>query len=137
MGRRKSAPKTAGAGDLTPAQLELMQVVWERGEATAAEVHGALAARRPLAPTTVLTLLRRLEERGWLTHRVEGRAHVYRAARDRGRTLRAILRKLRDVAFGGSTESLLASLLDAGDVSPEEIRRLEKRLADHEKGGGA
>ncbi len=122
-------------GDLTPAQLELMQLVWERGEVSASDAHEALAARRPVAPTTVMTLLQRLERRGWLVHRVEGRAHVYRAAKDKQRSVGAILRRLRDVAFGGSIESLVASLLDAGDVSADEIRRLKKRLADHEKGG--
>ena len=125
------------AGDLTPAQLELMHLVWERGEISAADAHAALSARRPVAPTTVMTLLQRLEKRGWLAHRVEGRAHVYRAAKDRKRSLGAILRRLRDVAFGGSTESLVASLLDAGDVSADEIRRLKKRLADLEKGGSS
>jgi predicted transcriptional regulator len=141
MARRKARRRgedgdEAGVGDLTPAQLEIMQVVWERGEATAAQVHEELGRRRPVARTTVLTLVQRLEKRGWLVHRSEGRTHVYRAAGDRQRSLGAILRRLRDVAFGGSTESLLASLLDAGDVSREEIRRLKKRLADHEKGGG-
>lgn len=124
-------------GDLTPAQLELMQLVWERGEVSASDAHEALAARRPVAPTTVMTLLQRLEKRGWLVHRVEGRAHVYRAAKDKQRSVGAILRRLRDVAFGGSIESLVASLLDAGDVSADEIRRLKKRLADHEKGGAS
>jgi BlaI family penicillinase repressor len=122
------------AGDLTPAQLELMQLVWERGELSASDAHAALAQRRPVAPTTVMTLLQRLEKRGWLAHRVEGRAHVYRAARDRSRSVGAILRRLRDVAFGGSTAGLMSSLLDAGDVTADEIRRLKKRLAEFEKG---
>ncbi len=129
-----AAPR-ARLGYLTPAQLEVMDLVWARGESTAAEVHAALLARRPLAPTTVLTLLRRLEARGWLVHRVEGRAHVYRATRDRARSVAAILRRLRDVAFGGSTEGLVATLLDAGEVTPEEIRRLRRRLERIEKGG--
>jgi BlaI family penicillinase repressor len=125
---------------LTPSQLELMQLVWERKEVRAAEVQEALSKKRPssrgpVALTTVLTLLQRLEARGWLTHRVEGRAHVYRAKRDRAKSVGAILARLKDVAFGGSTERLVATLLDAGDVTPEEIRRLKKRLADLEKGG--
>ena len=132
----KSSRRDA-AGDLTPAQLELMQLVWERGEISAGDAHEALSAKRPVAPTTVMTLLQRLEKRGWLAHRVVGRAHVYRATKDRKRSIGAILSRLRDVAFGGSTESLVASLLDAGDVSAEEIRRLKKRLADLEKGGAS
>ncbi len=123
-----------GSGDLTPSQLEVMNLVWERGEATAADVHAALSARRPVAPTTVSTLLRRLEARGWLSRRTDGRAHVYRATRDRARSVGAILARLRDVAFGGSTEGLVATLLDAGGVTPEEIRRLKRRLSSMEKG---
>ena len=123
-------------GELTAGQLELMDLVWERGEVSAADAHAALAARRPVAPTTVLTTLRRLEARGFLVHRVVGRAHLWRATRDRRSSLGAILRRLRDVAFGGSTEGLVAHLLDAGDVTPDEVRRLRRRLARHGKKGG-
>jgi predicted transcriptional regulator len=131
---KRGPRRGAGEGDLTPAQLELMDLVWERGEVSAADAHATLRARRPVAPTTVLTLLRRLEKRGFLAHRVVGRAHLYRATRDRASSLGALLRRLRDVAFRGSTEGLVAHLLDAGDVSPEELRRLRRRLADREKG---
>lgn len=124
-------------GDLTPAQLELMQLVWERGEISAIDAHAALASKRSVAPTTVMTLLQRLEKRGWLAHRVLGRAHVYRATRDRKRSIGAILTRLRDVVFGGSTESLVASLLDVGDISADEIRRLKKRLSELGEGGAS
>ncbi len=115
--------------------MALMRLVWERGELRAADARHAVSAKRPMALTTVLTLLHRLEKRGFLTHRVEGRTHVYRALRDRQTSVRAILRRVRDLAFGGSTEGLVASLLDAGDVSADELRRLRARLDDLEKGG--
>jgi BlaI family penicillinase repressor len=133
--RRARAGGRTEVGDLTPIQMTLMQLVWARGELRAAEARDALSKDRPVALTTVLTLLQRLEKRGWLTHRVEGRTHVYRALRDRKAAVGAIVRRLRDLAFGGSTESLLASLLDVGDVSAEEIARLRARLDDLEKGG--
>lgn len=122
-------------GDLTTVQMALMRLAWERGEIRAADAREAVSARRPMALTTVLTLLHRLEKRGWLTHRVEGRTHVFRALRDRETAVRAILRRVRDLAFGGSTEGLVTSLLDAGDVSADELRRLRARLDDLEKGG--
>src|ERR1700741_3105556 len=100
MAKRRSRPRVP-EGDLTPAQLELMDLVWERGELSAVDAHAALRTRRPVAPTTVLTLLRRLEKRGFLVHRVDGRAHLYRATRDRASSLGALLRRLRDVAFRG------------------------------------
>jgi len=65
---------------LTSLQLDVMRVLWARGEATATEVHADLAPGRRLAPTTVATLLRRLERRGLLAHRTEGRQFVYRPA---------------------------------------------------------
>lgn len=122
-------------GDLTEVQLTLMRLVWERGEVRATEAQEALSRVRPVALTTVLTLLQRLEKRRWLAHRVEGRTHVWRALRDRTTSVGAIVRRVRDLAFGGSTEGLLASLLDAGDVTADEIRRLRARLDAHEKGG--
>ena len=130
---KRERRRAAAAGPLTSAQLELMDVVWERGEVSAAQAHEVLSAKRPVAPTTVLTLLQRLEKRGWLARRVEGRAHLYRATRSREGSVGAILRRLRDVAFGGSTAGLVASLLDAGDVSAEEIARLRKRLSEIER----
>jgi len=122
-------------GDLTAVQMALMRLVWERGELRAADARNAVSAKRPMALTTVLTLLHRLEKRGWLTHRIEGRTHVYRALRDRETSVRAILGRLRDLAFGGSTEGLVASLLDEGDVTTDELRRLRARIEALEKGG--
>lgn len=129
---RRRSPEPVG--DLTAVQMRLMRLVWERGEIRAAEAVEALSREHPVALTTALTLLQRLEKRGWLTHRVEGRTHVYRALRDRETSVGAIVRRLRDLAFGGSTEGLLSSLLDAGEVTPDELRRLRARLDAHEKG---
>jgi len=134
----KRRPRGGGrdeVGDLTAVQLTLMRLAWERGELRAADAREALSTQHPMALTTVLTHLHRLEKRGWLAHRVEGRTHVYRALRDRESSVRAIARRLRDLAFGGSTDGLFASLLDAGDVSADELRRLRARLDAFEKGG--
>jgi predicted transcriptional regulator len=124
--------------ELTPLQLEIMDVVWEHGEATVAQVRRRLAKRRPVARTTVLTLLGRLADRGWLARRSEGRTFRYRAARDRRRSLGSILRRLRDTAFGGSAEGLVAALIDEG-VGAEELRRIRRRLQEaeaRERSGG-
>ena len=64
---------------LTDAQREIMEIVWERGEATVSEVRDALAQRRQLARNTVQTMIVRLEEKGWLKHREQGRTFVYSA----------------------------------------------------------
>ena len=121
-------------GDLTLAQWEVLALVWERGEVTVADAHEALAARRRVAPTTVLTHLVRLEKRGLLVHRTEGRAHVWRAARDKGPLVGSLLARLRDLLFRGSTDGLVATLLDAAPVSDAELTRL-RALVRRTKGG--
>jgi predicted transcriptional regulator len=124
---------TAGVSEpessLTLAQLALMDLVWDHGEITAAQARRLLSAKRPVARTTVLTLLSRLEERGWLRHRAEGRTFWYCAARDRASSVGGLLRALRDTAFDGSTEGLVAALVSQRDVSAEEIRRIRRLLA--------
>jgi predicted transcriptional regulator len=72
-------PKTLHVPRLTPPQLAILKVLWERSEATVVEIQQALRAERPLAATTIATLLSRLEKRGLLTYRTEGRQYVYRA----------------------------------------------------------
>ncbi len=119
----------APVAGLTLAQLELMNLVWTHGEITAAQARRLLARKRPVARTTVVTLLTRLEERGWLAHREEGRTFWYRATRDRDASVGGLLKGLRDAAFGGSTEGLVAALVSHGEVSPEEIRRIRRFLA--------
>src|SRR5688500_9796398 len=90
---------------LSEGQMEIMNVVWDhagRGGATVGAVWEALSARRRVARTTVQTLLTRLEEKGWLTHRVEGAAFRYVPRRPRETTLRQVVRRLVDTAFVGS-----------------------------------
>jgi predicted transcriptional regulator len=110
-----------------------MNLVWEHGEITVAEARRLLARRRPVARTTVLTLLGRLEERGWLAHRSDGRTFLYRATRGRKASVGAILRRLRDTVFGGSAQGLVATLVEEGGVSPEEVRRIRRYLAGLER----
>jgi predicted transcriptional regulator len=71
--------KQPHAPRLTPPQLQILRVLWERAEATVVEIHQALRAERPLAATTIATLLSRLEKRGLVAYRTEGRQYVYRA----------------------------------------------------------
>ena len=91
---------------LSEAQMEIMNVVWERGEATVADVWKALAARRRVARSTVLTMITRLEEKGWLCCDEAGHAFRYRAAVPREATLGEMVRRLVDTAFAGSAEEI-------------------------------
>jgi BlaI family transcriptional regulator, penicillinase repressor len=113
---------------LSEAQMEIMNVVWNRGEATVADVWKALGSRRKLARSTVLTMLMRLQEKGWLCCDEEGHAFRYRAAVPREATLGEMVRRLVDTAFGGSAEGLVMALLHDRGVSKEEAKRIKKMI---------
>jgi BlaI family transcriptional regulator, penicillinase repressor len=113
---------------LSEAQLDIMRVVWDRGEVTVADVWKAVAARRKVARSTVLTMIARLVEKGWLCCDEEGHAFRYRAAVPREATLGTVVRRLVDTAFGGSAEGLVMALLHGRGVSKEEARRIKKMI---------
>ncbi len=109
---------------LSEAQTEIMNVVWEQGEATLAQVCNALALRRELARNTVQTQLTRLVEKGWLLHRAEGKAFYYRATVRREDARSRVVKRLVDAVFGGSAEGLVMTLLDGRKLSREEADRI-------------
>lgn len=113
---------------LSEAQLEIMNIVWDQGEATVAEVWKALGARRKVARNTVLTMLTRLEEKGWLCRDEEGHAFRYKAAVPREATLGTMIRRLVDTAFGGSAEGLVMALLHDRGISQEEARKIRAMI---------
>ena len=120
-------PRNAQPG-LTPAQLEIMNFFWERGEMGVAQVWGLLSARRSVARNTVQTTLTRLVEKGWLRARAEGNAFYFRPARARQSTLRKIVDQLVDTAFAGSTTGLIMTLLEDRRLSPEEAQRIRELI---------
>jgi BlaI family transcriptional regulator, penicillinase repressor len=121
---------------LSEAQLEIMNIVWDRGEVTVGEIWHELASRRPVARNTVQTLVSRLEEKGWLAHSGEAAVFRYRALHPRKATLRHLLRRLVDTAFGGSTEGLVMTLLDEQPLTPEEAQRIRALVEQAERAGG-
>lgn len=127
-------PDPAPLPPLSEAQMEIMNVVWDRGEATVADVWRVLSARRKVARSTVLTVITRLEEKGWLSRNEEGHAFRYRAAVPREATLGTMVRRLIDTAFGGSAEGLVMALLHGRGVSKEEAREIKKMIDRAERG---
>jgi predicted transcriptional regulator len=109
-------------------EMDLMEVLWERGSATAAEVRGALEDE--LAYNTVLTILRRMEEKGFVGHEEEGRAHRYRPLIEREQVRRSALRRVLNRVFAGSPELLLSHLVAERKLSEGEIRRLRQVLKE-------
>lgn len=113
---------------LAEREAELMEVLWERGPATVSEVRDKL--QDELAYTTVLTILRKLEAKGYVGHEEEGRAHRYRplVARDAARS--SALRDLSFKFFKGSTALLLTHLVSDEALSDDEIRRIRRLLSE-------
>lgn len=122
--------------DLSPAQREIMDVVWERGEVNAREVRRVLARTRDVARNTVRTLLERMEGKGWLTHRTEGRTFLYAAARPRHDTVGQKVREIVDTVCGGSPEALVAALIDYRGLRPDELQRIRQLLDAAQAGAG-
>jgi BlaI family penicillinase repressor len=112
----------------TQRELDVMSVLWDRGPSTVAEVRKALDDE--LAYTTVLTVLRILEEKGYVGHTTEGRAHRYSPLVERAAAGESALRRLTDRLFGGSRELLLTRLVDDEDLSESELRRMRDLLAE-------
>jgi predicted transcriptional regulator len=117
----------------TDRELDVMAVLWDRGPSTVADVRERLAD--DLAYTTVLTILRTLEEKGHVAHEEEGRAYRYRALVERGEARGSALDRLRVKLFSGSTELLLAHLVADQELSEGELERMRK-LLDERLGGG-
>ena len=118
-------PRDVALSDL---QLDLMRVLWQRGEASTAEVADALAGSRSLAHTTVATLLTRLEKRGLLAMRRDGRQLVYRALVEEGEVRRSMVGGLLDSLFGGDPGALLAHLLHEREIAPGDLERARALL---------
>lgn len=114
----------APAPALSAAQMEVMEVVWDRGEATVGQVWRALSERRPIARNTVQTTVVRLERKGWLSHREEGGTFHYTAARPRGAAVGGLVRRLLDTAFAGSVSGLVMALLEDHRLTDDEAARL-------------
>lgn len=116
-------------------ELDVMTVLWQSSSGTVTEVLEALGT--PLAYTTVLTILRNLEAKGFVRRKEEGRAHRYfPKVKQRAEQKRA-LRRLIDTLFLGSPEALLAQLVDDHDLSPDELRRIARRIASVSDEGSA
>jgi predicted transcriptional regulator len=118
---------------LSGPQLEIMKVVWRLGEATVRDVYEDLRIRRPVAYTTVMTTMKNMEARGHLRKRTEGRAFVYAASIPESRMLRRIVRDFIDRVFNGSTEPLLAHLVEERRLSEKDLEEIGKMIREKGK----
>ena len=116
---------------LTPLELEIMQVLWEHGASTAAEVQPKL--KGDLAYTTVQTMLTVLLKKDKVTREPDGRAHRYRAAVSKDRASGGALKDMVKRMFGGSPEALLMAMVDTRQISAEQLTRIAEKLNAQDK----
>ena len=114
---------------LTPAELRLMRILWMRGESAVADIAAAAADESPLAYTSVLTTVRILEQKGYVTHRQQGRAFLYSPCVAEDDASRSEIRHVLERFFGNSRERLVLSLLGDDELTPAELKRLKERIA--------
>lgn len=124
---------------LTAAELRLMKIFWQRGECAVTDLVAAMPEEEPLAYNSVLTTVRILEQKGYVDHRQEGRAFVYRACVAEQEASRSEVRHVMSRFFGNSRERLLLSLLVDEEITPEELKRLKEAIknAPDDAAGGA
>ncbi len=114
---------------LSPSETEILRLVWQLDKATVQDVCNKLPARRKIAYATVQTLLRRLEKKGYLKHRIRGKAHVFFAAVKSENVIKRSVNDFLDRLFGGDPVPLMQYLAEHGKIDAGDIEKL-KRLAD-------
>jgi len=113
---------------LSPAETEILRLVWQIGKATVQEVCGRLPANRRIAYATVQTLLRRLEKKGYVRHRRKGKAHVFRPAVRREDVIQRTVGDFVERLFGGDPVPLMLHLADHADLDAADVKRLKKLI---------
>lgn len=114
---------------LSDLENQVMRIVWEKAPATAELVRAALEAERPMKDSTVRTILRRLEEKGYVTHDVDGRTYLYSPVVESQNVAADAVKQIIDKLCKGSVESLLVGMVDREVVSPEVLGELAEKIA--------
>ncbi len=120
---------------LSPANLEIMKIVWDKSEVTINDVFEAVNAGRDidLKRTTIQVQMRRLERYGWLKHRQVGRMFYYSAVVEKHTTRKDILYDVKNRVFGGSRPEMVKCLLEDSDIGPDEIKELRILLKEYDE----
>ena len=124
-----------GAPRPTPAELEILRVLWDRGPSLVRDVQEVINADRRTGYTTVLKLLQIMTDKGLVSRDENARAHVYSARLPQSQTQRQLVRDLVDRAFGGSAANLVMQALSGRRTSADEIGKIRRLLDDLEGGG--
>jgi predicted transcriptional regulator len=122
--------------ELTELQIAILRLLWERGEATVAEIWEALYAERGLAQTTIATLVARLQRRGIVSRRSRDRQFVYRATITESDVQHSMVGELTERLFAGDVTALVSHLISATDMSPGDLARVKRMIERAEKPKG-
>jgi predicted transcriptional regulator len=117
---------------LSSLQLAVMRVLWRRGRATVADVQDEIDLDRPLAYSTLATILKRMEDKGVVRHLVEGRTYIYEPAIAPNQVGQSLLSDLVENVFAGRPSELVNHLLESHEVEPDELARIKALIAEHE-----
>ena len=119
-------------GEPTPTEreLQILKILWRRGEATVREVYEELRQELPVAQNTVQSFLRTMEGKGLVRHRVAGRTFIYQPVFQQDVTYRRLVSRLLQRAFDGAVDQFVQSVLSLGQTTPEELARLETLIAE-------
>ena len=130
------AKKRPAFSELSPAQREIMEIVWDHGETSVSDVRDLIAAKRDVARNTIRTLMERMEVKGWLVHRERRNQYLYSAAIPRHTSIGRKVLDLLNSVCGGSPETLMTALLDHRGLSEDECKRIETLLETSRKKSG-
>src|ERR1051325_2141889 len=118
---------------LTEQELEIMKIVWERDSVTVRDVYEALLERRKIAYTTVMTMMKILEQKQYLKKTLEDRAHVYCPTRPKNQVIRGMVREFVDRVFNGSAQPLLLHLVEDRCLTEKELREIQRTIASKQE----
>jgi BlaI family transcriptional regulator, penicillinase repressor len=122
--------------ELTELQIAILRLLWERGEASVAEIWEALYEERGLAQTTIATLVARLQRRGIVARRARDRQFVYRATITESDVQHSMVGELTERLFAGDVTALVSHLISASDMSPGDLARVKRMIENAEKPKG-
>jgi BlaI family transcriptional regulator, penicillinase repressor len=118
---------------LTDQELEIMKIVWQLEKATVRDVYEALLGRRKIAYTTVMTMMKILEQKLYLKKTLEDRAYIYSPTKPKNQVIRGMVREFVDRVFNGSAQPLLLHLVEDRCLTETELREIERSIASKEK----
>jgi BlaI family transcriptional regulator, penicillinase repressor len=127
--------KTKRPKGLGEVEQVVMDFVWAQGPCSAESCREALKPARPMKESTVRTILRRLEEKGFVTHEIEGRTYIYRAAEPRRNVAVRAVKSIIDRFCGGSAEELVIGMVDNAVIDRSQLERLARKVAEQKAQG--